>query len=53
MKWLDGSQYTLDFKGMDTAMEFKVTVARYEGWYPRGPFALSHQDVTPNDAAES
>ena len=37
---LYGSQYTLDFKGMDRAMEFKVTVTRYEGWYPRGPFAL-------------
>jgi len=44
MKWVDGSQYTLSFKGMDTAMEFKVTVTRYEGWYPRGPFALREAD---------
>lgn len=43
-KWPDGSQYTLDFKGMDRAMEFRVTVTRYEGWFPRGPFALHAVD---------
>ncbi len=43
-KWRNGSQYTLDFNGMDRAMEFRVSVTRYEGWLPRGPFTWREAD---------